>query len=68
MQIVAVNQVEDIDGTIALFEVTNAGSNSQPLVVVMNAEGNQDAAEVHQWLSDNGRPVPEYSSRLVGDE
>lgn len=34
-------------------------------IVVMNGEGIEGVEEVRQWLRDNNRTVPEYSSVRV---
>lgn len=34
-------------------------------IVIMNGEGIEGVEEVRQWLTDNNRTVPEYSSVRV---
>ncbi len=62
MAIETVNSVMDVDGTVALFEVTEREGQNEPPRVIMNAEGISGLIEVHEWLSNNGQPIPEYSS------
>ena len=66
MQISSISQVMDDDNTVALFEVSKFDSQNEPPRIVMNAEGNPELIDVHQWLSDNGQDIPAYSSFLVG--
>jgi hypothetical protein len=63
-EITSVNHVMDVDGTVALFEVSmwSASNHDQPLETVMNYEGNTDLTNVHQWLSKNNQEIPDYSS------
>lgn len=63
IDITSVNQVMDVDNTVALFEVnkTHEGQN-EPHWVVMNYEGNPELTEVHQWLVATHQAVPAYSS------
>jgi hypothetical protein len=68
MAIETVNMVMDIDDTVALFEITEREGQNEPPRVIMNAEGISELIEVHEWLSNNGQPIPEYSSLLVGAE
>jgi hypothetical protein len=68
MAIETVNIVMDTDDTVALFEVTDREGQNEPPRVIMNAEGILELTEVHEWLSNNGQPIPEYSSFLVGAE
>jgi hypothetical protein len=68
MAIETVNMVMDIDDTVALFEITEREGQNEPPRVIMNAEGISGLIEVHEWLSNNGQPIPEYSSLLVGAE
>lgn len=63
IDITSVNQVMDVDDTVALFEVnkTHEGQN-EPHWTVMNYEGNPELAEVHQWLVSTHQAIPAYSS------
>ena len=68
MEIQTVNLVMDTDDTVALFEIIEREGQDEPPRVIMNAEGISGLIEVHEWLSNNGQPIPEYSSLLVGAE
>lgn len=55
MDIVSVEFILDEDGLVDSFLVNEK-------LTVMNGEDIESVEEVRQWLIDNNRPVPEYSS------
>lgn len=55
MDIVSVEFDLDEDGLVDSFLVNNE-------LTIMNGEDIEFAEEVRQWLRDNGRTIPEYSS------
>ncbi len=64
--ITSVKNIMDGDDTVAMFEVNKTSeTQNEPWWVVMNYEGNAELLPVHEWLLQNGYPIPSYSSLVI---
>jgi hypothetical protein len=65
-EITSVKYIMDGDETVAMFEVNKTSEvQNEPWWFVINYEGNDDLLPVHEWLLQNGQPIPNYSSLII---
>ncbi len=63
--IFSLNEMLDDDGTVAFFQVVSVSGQNEPPRIVPNYEGNPELDDIHQWLTQNGRTIPDYSSLII---
>jgi len=61
----SLNEMLDDDGTVAFFQVVSVSGQNEPPIIVPNYEGNSELDDIHQWLTQNGKNIPDYSSFII---
>lgn len=61
----SLNEMLDDDGTVAFFQVVSVSGQNEPPRIVPNYEENPELDDIHKWLTQNGKIIPDYSSVII---